>query len=42
MSRNQTVASLSLGARISPAGYKEPPDPTLGAFGIQERLNWLV
>src|SRR5690242_16976666 len=41
-SSSQTVASESLGARQSPRGDKEPPDPTLGPFGMQERLNWLV
>src|SRR6187549_1546736 len=41
-SSSQTVASESLGARQSPRGESEPPLPTLGPFGTQERLNWLV
>ena len=32
----------SLGARQSPRGESEPPEPTLGAFGIAVRLNWLM
>jgi hypothetical protein len=32
---------LSAGARQSPRGDSDPPDPTLGAFGIHDRLNWL-
>src|SRR5262249_33902224 len=35
-------ASESLGARQSPRGEREPPDPTFGPFGIAERLNWLI
>src|SRR5581483_6658389 len=42
MSCSQTVASLSLGARQSPRGESEPPEPTFGALGMHERLNWLV
>ena len=41
-SSSQTVASESLGARQSPRGDSEPPEPTFGAFGTAERLNWLV
>ena len=41
-SSSHTVARASLGARQSPRGESEPPEPTLGAFGIAERLNWLV
>ena len=41
-SASQTSASESLGARQSPRGESEPPEPTLGALGTQERLNWLV
>jgi len=32
----------SLGARQSPRGDSEPPEPTLGPSGRAERLNWLV
>ena len=39
---SHTVASESLGARQSPRGESDPPEPTLGAFGATERLNWLV
>src|SRR5258708_4180358 len=39
---SQTSASESLGARQSPRGESEPPDPTFGPFGIAERLNWLI
>ncbi len=38
----QTSASESLGARQSPRGESEPPEPTFGPLGIAERLNWLV
>ncbi|KAG0920958.1 hypothetical protein G6F31_020519 [Rhizopus arrhizus] len=41
-SRIHTTDSESLGARQSPRGDSEPPDPTFGAFGTQVRLNWLV
>ena len=41
-SASQAVALPSLGARQSPRGDSEPPEPTFGAFGIAERLNWLV
>ena len=41
-SASQVVAEPSLGARQSPRGDSDPPDPTFGAFGIAERLNWLV
>lgn len=37
-----TSAVESLGARQSPRGDREPPEPTFGALGIAERLNWLV
>ena len=40
-SSNQTAALASLGARQSLRGESEPPEPTFGAFGIAERLNWL-
>jgi hypothetical protein len=39
---SHTAASLSLGARQSPRGESDPPEPTLGPLGTQERLNWLV
>ena len=39
---SQAVASLSLGARQSPRGERDPPDPTLGALAMQLRLYWLV
>src|SRR6185503_9990747 len=39
---NHSPASASLGARQSPRGDKDPPEPTFGPFGIAERLNWLV
>jgi hypothetical protein len=35
------LALESLGARQSPRGDSEPPEPTLGALGMDERLNWL-
>ena len=41
-SSSQAVASESLGARQSPRGEREPPEPTFGALGIAERLNWLM
>src|SRR6266550_5578838 len=41
-SASQTSASESLGARQSPRGESEPPDPTFGPFGIADRLNWLL
>ena len=41
-SSSQAVASPSLGARQSERGDSEPPEPTLGALGRAERLNWLV
>src|ERR1700736_2077635 len=40
-SSSHTVATASLGARQSPRGESEPPEPTLGPFGIADRLNWL-
>ena len=36
------MAAESLGARQSPRGESEPPEPTFGALGIAVRLNWLV
>src|SRR5205085_2613819 len=39
---SHTSASESLGARQSPRGESEPPDPIFGPFGMAERLNWLV
>lgn len=36
---SQVTASLSDGARQSPRGESDPPDPTLGALGIALRLN---
>src|SRR4051812_42823854 len=41
-SSSQTSADESLGARQSPRGDSDPPEPTLGALGMAERLNWLV
>ena len=41
-SSSHAVACLSLGARQSERGDSEPPEPTFGALGIAERLNWLV
>src|SRR4051794_21156738 len=41
-SASQTSAEESLGARQSPLGESEPPEPILGALGTHERLNWLV
>src|SRR5947208_16565256 len=41
-SLSQTSASESLGARQSPRGESEPPEPTFGPLGIAERLNWLI
>src|SRR6185369_15263129 len=38
---SHTAATASLGARQSPRGESEPPEPTLGALGRQLRLNWL-
>ncbi len=38
-SASQVVASESLGARQSPRGDSEPPEPTLGPLGTQLRLN---
>ena len=32
----------SEGARQSPRGESEPPEPTFGPFGIALLLNWLV
>jgi len=39
---SHAAASPSLGARQSPRGESDPPEPTLGPLGMQERLNWLV
>src|SRR6267378_7945773 len=41
-SLSQTVASESLGARQSPRGESDPPEPTFGPFGMALRLNWLI
>jgi hypothetical protein len=41
-SSSHTVASESLGARQSPRGLSDPPEPTFGPFGRQLRLNWLI
>ncbi len=41
-SLSHTSASESLGARQSPRGESEPPEPTFGPLGIAERLNWLI
>ena len=38
-SSSQTIAVASLGARQSPRGESDPPDPTFGPFGTAERLN---
>ena len=38
-SSSQIVASESLGARQSPRGESEPPEPTLGPLGSADRLN---
>ena len=38
---SHAVASPSLGARQSPRGDSEPPEPTFGALGIAVRLYWL-
>src|SRR3954465_893603 len=40
-SASQALALPSEGARQSPRGESEPPEPTLGAFGATLRLNWL-
>src|ERR1051325_311328 len=39
---SHTSASESLGARQSPRGESEPPEPTFGPLGMAERLNWLI
>jgi len=41
-SASHTVARASLGARQSPRGESEPPEPTLGPLGMADRLNWLI
>src|SRR5204863_559319 len=41
-SSSHTVASESLGARQSPLGERDPPEPTFGPLGMQLLLNWLV
>jgi len=41
-SSSHTSASESLGARQSLRGERDPPDPTLGPFGMAVRLNWLI
>src|SRR4029077_20097442 len=40
-SSSHAPASASLGARQSPRGLSEPPDPTFGPLGRHDRLNWL-
>ena len=39
---DQAAAVESDGARQSPRGESEPPEPTFGPLGRAERLNWLV
>src|SRR6185369_13825979 len=39
---SQVDALPSDGARQSPRGESEPPDPIFGEFGTALRLNWLV
>src|SRR4051812_27238896 len=39
---SQTSALPSEGARQSPRGESEPPEPTFGAFGMALRLYWLI
>ncbi len=41
-SASHAAASPSLGARQSPRGDRDPPEPTFGELGTQVRLNWLV
>src|SRR5690348_11066067 len=41
-SASHTSELASLGARQSPRGESDPPDPTFGPLGMAERLNWLV
>ena len=41
-SASQIVPNASLGISQSPRGESDPPDETLGPFGIAERLNWLA
>ena len=41
-SASQIVALPSEGARQSPRGESEPPEPTFGPLGRALRLNWLV
>jgi len=41
VSSSHAAASASLGARQSPRGLSEPPEPTFGPLGRHERLNWL-
>src|SRR5258708_956832 len=40
-SASQASALPSDGARQSPRGESEPPEPTFGALGATLRLNWL-
>src|SRR5690348_8979821 len=40
-SASHALALPSDGARQSPLGDNDPPELTLGPFGIAERLNWL-
>src|SRR6185503_11759322 len=39
---SHVVALPSAGARQSPRGESDPPEPTLGEFGTALRLYWLV
>src|SRR2546429_317281 len=41
-SASQAEALPSAGARQSPRGESEPPEPTLGALGMALRLYWLI
>src|SRR5207245_8944804 len=40
--RSHASALPSEGARQSPRGESEPPEPTFGAFGTALRLYWLI
>ena len=42
ISASQTAAVASLGARQSPRGDNDPPEPTFGPSGSAERLNCVV
>ena len=41
-SSSHVSAVESLGARQSPRGESDPPEPTFGPLGMAERLNWLI